>query len=437
MNRRTFNHTMLSTLGAWMIDPPSLWSQTHPDLRVNGPRVLKLLEELATFGHTKEGGVSRVAYSTANVEARQFVTEIMRQAGLEPSVDVAGNIVGRRPGKEPNLPPLSMGSHIDTVPDGGRYDGTLGSLGAIEAAQTLAENDITTRHHLEVIVFQNEEGGKTGSRALIGKLTEKDLDRVTHSGKTIREGITILGGDPTKLDEVKRQPGDVAAFLELHIEQGAVLDKERIHIGVVEGIVGIRRWNVIIDGVANHAGTTPMNDRHDALVAAARFIESVRHVVTTMPGQQVGTVGQIQAFPGAPNVVPGQVTTSLEIRDLDMKKIDSIFEKIRTEALAIGRESGTEFQFDPFYLSEGAPTDERLREFVAESAQSLGLTSHRMPSGAGHDAQSLAQLGPIGMIFIPSVGGISHSPKELSRPEDIVSGVNVLLHTLLKTDTSL
>jgi N-carbamoyl-L-amino-acid hydrolase len=288
-----------------------------------------------------------------------------------------------------------------------------------------------------VLVFQNEEGGKTGSRTLIGKITEKDLDRVTHSGKTIREGIRILGGDPTKLDQVKRQPGDIAAFLELHIEQGAVLDKERINIGVVEGIVGIRRWNVTIDGVANHAGTTPMNDRQDALVAGARFIESVRHVVTSIPGRQVGTVGQIQAFPGAPNVVPGRVTTSLEIRDLDMMKIDSIFAKIRTEALEIGRDSGTEFQFDPFYISEGAPTDESLRGFVAESARSLGLTTLGMPSGAGHDAQSMAQLGPIGMIFIPSVGGISHSPKELSRPEDIVNGVHVLLHTLLRTDASL
>ncbi len=428
---------MLSTLGAWMIDPPSLWSQPRPDLRINGPRVLKLLEELAAFGATTEGGVSRVAYSPANIEARRYVTEIMRQARLEPSVDVAGNIVGRRPGKLPNLPPLSLGSHIDTVPDGGRYDGTLGSLGAIEVAQTLAENDITTRHPLEVIVFQNEEGGKTGSRALIGKIAEKDLGRVTHSGKTIREGIRMLGGDPTKLDEAKRRPGDVTAFLELHIEQGAVLDKERVNIGVVEGIVGIRRWNVSIDGIANHAGTTPMSDRHDALVAGARFIETVHRVVTSIPGRQVGTVGQIQAFPGAPNVVPGRVTTSLEIRDLDMKKIDSIFEKIKTEALAIGRDSGTEFEFDAFYISEGAPTDERLRSFVDESARSLGLTSLGMPSGAGHDAQSLAQLGPIGMIFIPSVGGISHSPQELSRPEDIVNGVNVLLHTLLKADASL
>jgi N-carbamoyl-L-amino-acid hydrolase len=156
-----------------------------------------------------------------------------------------------------------------------------------------------------------------------------------------------------------------------------------------------------------------------------------------MPGRQVGTVGQIQAFPGAPNVVPGKVTTSLEIRDLDMKKIGSIFEQIQAKALEIGRDSGTKIKFDAFYISEGAPTDERLRQFVAESATSLGLTSLRMPSGAGHDAQSMAQLGPVGMVFIPSVGGFSHSPKELSRPEDIVNGVNVMLHTLLKADANL
>jgi N-carbamoyl-L-amino-acid hydrolase len=428
---------MLAALGTWIFDPPSLWAQDLSELRIDGPRLLKWLEELSQFGKTPEGGVNRVAYSAADAEARKYVIEIMREASLEPSVDYAGNIIGRRPGRQANLPPLSLGSHIDSVPHGGNYDGPLGSLGAIEVAQTLVENDITTHHPIEIVVFQNEEGGKTGSRALIGKVTEKDLDRVTHSGKTIRDGITYIGGDPTKLREVERKPGDISAFLELHIEQGAILDNEQIQIGVVEGIVGIRRWNVVINGVANHAGTTPMLDRHDALLAGARFVEAVHRVVTDMPGRQVGTVGQIEAFPGAPNVVPGKVTTSLEIRDLDMDKIDSIFEKIEAGALEIGRDTGTQFQFDPFYISEGAPTDERLRQWVAESSGALGLTSIRMPSGAGHDAQSMAMLGPVGMIFIPSVDGFSHSPKEFSHPEDIVNGVNVLLHTLLKADSTL
>jgi N-carbamoyl-L-amino-acid hydrolase len=414
-----------------------LWSQEIGELRINGPRILNWLEDLSEFGRTPEGGVNRVAYSAADTEARRYVIETMREASLEPFVDYAGNIIGRRPGRQSELPPLALGSHIDSVPNGGNYDGPLGSLGAVEVALTLAENNITTRHPLEVVVFQNEEGGKTGSRALIGKVTEKDLERVTHSGKTIRDGIAYLGGDPTKLGEVERKPGAIAAFLELHIEQGAILDNEQIQIGVVEGIVGIRRWNVTINGVANHAGTTPMDDRHDALLAAARFIESVQEVVIGMPGRQVGTVGQIQAFPGAPNVVPGKVTTSLEIRDLDMEKIDLIFEQINAKAMEIGQDSSTEFEFDAFYISEGAPTDERLRQFVEESANSVGLTSVRMPSGAGHDAQSMAMLGPVGMIFIPSVGGFSHSPKELSQPDDIVNGVNVLLHTLLKTDASL
>jgi N-carbamoyl-L-amino-acid hydrolase len=233
---------------------------------------------------------------------------------------------------------------------------------------------------------------------------------------------------------VRRKPGDLTGFIELHIEQGAVLDTEKIDIGVVEGIVGIKRWTVTIEGSANHAGTTPMAIRHDALLAGARFIEAVNRVVTEMPGRQVGTVGQIQAFPGAPNVVPGRVVTSLEIRDLDMKKIDAVFEKIRSEGLTIGNESGTEFAFDGFYVSEGAPTDARIQQSVEDSAGALGLTRLRMPSGAGHDAQSIAKLCPVGMIFIPSVDGISHSPKEYSRPDDVVNGVNVLLHTLLEMD---
>jgi N-carbamoyl-L-amino-acid hydrolase len=327
-----------------------------------------------------------------------------------------------------------FGSHIDSVPEGGNYDGPVGLIGAIEVAQTLAENNIVTRHPLEVAVFQNEEGGKTGSRVLDGEFAERELDIVTASGRTIGEGIRLLGGDPTRLAEARRQPGDVAAFLELHVEQGAILDREQISIGVVEGIVGIKRWNVTVEGFANHAGTTPMDNRQDALLAAARFILAVNEVVTDMPGAQVGTVGRIQAEPGAPNVVPGRVVVSLEVRDLDMAKIDRIFQAVRAAGLGIGQDSGTTFAFDEFYVSRSAPTHERIRQLVQDAAAELGLDSRRMPSGAGHDAQSIARFAPIGMIFVPSVAGISHSPREFSRPEDIAAGVNVLLRTLLELD---
>jgi N-carbamoyl-L-amino-acid hydrolase len=221
----------------------------------------------------------------------------------------------------------------------------------------------------------------------------------------------------------------------LHIEQGAILDTEKINIGVVEGIVGINWWDVTVEGFANHAGTTPMKGRRDALLASAKFIEAVNRVVTSVPGRQVGTVGRIQALPGAPNVIPGKVVLSLELRDLDADKIKTLYEKIQSEARQIAEASGTRFSFKEINVNTPAPTDERIRRVITEAATALGLTTKLMPSGAGHDAQDMARLGPVGMIFVPSVGGISHSPEEFSRPEDIANGANVLLHTLLKLDS--
>jgi N-carbamoyl-L-amino-acid hydrolase len=357
----------------------------------------------------------------------------MRSARLEVNLDAAGNIIGRRAGSA-KIPPLLLGSHIDSVPEGGNYDGNVGSLGAIEVAQILDENRISTRHPLEVIIFQNEEGGLIGSRAIDGELTEKELDLVSRSGKTIREGIRFIGGDPDKFATVRRKPGDIAAYLELHIEQGGILAAEKIDIGIVEGIVGINWWDVTIEGFANHAGTTPMNKRQDALLAAAKFIEAVNRVVNNVPGRHVGTVGRIQALPGAPNVIPGRVVLSLELRDLNANKINMLYEKIRAEAEQIASMSGTKFQFQVINVNVPAPTDAGIRSHIGESARELGLSAKLMPSGAGHDAQDMARLGPAGMIFIPSVGGISHSPREYSEPKDIANGANVLLHTLLKLD---
>jgi N-carbamoyl-L-amino-acid hydrolase len=320
------------------------------------------------------------------------------------------------------------------VPEGGNYDGVVGSLGAIEVAQTLAENNVTTRHPLEVIIFQNEEGGLIGSRAIDGELTEKELDLVSRSGRTIREGIKFIGGDPANLAGVRRKRGSIAAYLELHIEQGGILEQEKIDIGVVEGIVGINWWDVEIQGFANHAGTTPMDQRQDALLAGAKFIEAVNRVVTSIPGRQVGTVGRIQALPGAPNVIPGKVILSLELRDLDAAKIDLLYQKIYAEAQQIARQSKTKFDFKEINVNIPAPTNLRIRELINDAAKGLGLTTRLMPSGAGHDAQDMARLTDVGMIFVPSVNGISHSPREFSQPQDIANGANVLLHTLLKLD---
>ena len=430
IGRREFNQTLLGAAGAFSVG----LFQSPPQLRVNGPRIIDHINALAEFGKNPQGGVSRVAYSDADRQGREYVLGLMRVAKLDTSIDAAGNIIVRRPGSANNLAPLLIGSHIDSVPEGGNYDGVVGSLSAIEVAQTLAENNFTTRHPLEVIIFQNEEGGLIGSRAIDGELTETELDLVSRSGKTIREGIRFLGGDPTKLADARRKRGDVAAYLELHIEQGGILEAEKIDIGVVEGIVGINWWDVTIEGFANHAGTTPMNKRQDALLAAAKFIEAVNRIVTSIPGRQVGTVGRIQALPGAPNVIPGKVVVSLELRDLDAAKIQMLYEKIYAEAQQIAAASRTKFGFKEINVNIPAPTNTGVRQLIFESAKELGLSTKLMPSGAGHDAQDMARLAPVGMIFVPSVGGISHSPREFSRPEDIRNGANVLLHTLLKLD---
>lgn len=414
------------------ISTPSL-SQTNP-LRVNSQRLEQRLMKLAEFGKTDKGNM-RVAFSEFDLKGREYVMSLMREAGLTVRIDAAGNIIGRREGTERSLPPIVFGSHIDCVPNGGYYDGNVGSLGAVEVAQALFENKVSTRHPLEVVIFANEEGGLIGSRGMIGELHEPALNVVTHSGKTVREGIRFIGGDTEKLHEAARKKGDIKAFVELHIEQGGILDERKINIGVVEGIVGINWWNVTVEGFANHAGTTPMNKRNDALLAAARFIVAVNNVVTSVPGRQVGTVGRISVEPGAPNVIPGNVTMSLELRDLSAEKILDLFKKIQNEARVISLESGVRFSFSPIEpASIPAPTDERMRKLIAESAQELGLTSLLMPSGAGHDAQDMARIAPTGMIFVPSVGGISHSPKEFTKPEDIANGANVLLWTVLKID---
>jgi N-carbamoyl-L-amino-acid hydrolase len=430
MNRRDFNSGLLFALSYAGLERLN-WSQRP--IRVNGQRIIQHLEKLAEFGKNPQGGVSRVAYSEADRQGREYVMSLIRNARLEANVDAAGNIFGRRAGTA-GQPPLLFGSHIDSVPEGGNYDGVVGSLGAIEVAQTLAENNVTTRHPLELVIFQNEEGGLIGSRAMDGELTEKELDLVSRSGKTIREGITFLGGDPSRLTTVRRKRGDIAAYLELHIEQGGILEAEKINIGIVEGIVGINWWDVTIEGFANHAGTTPMNKRQDALLAGAKFIEAVNRIVTSVPGRQVGTVGRIQALPGAPNVIPGKVVLSLELRDLDASKIEMLFGRIRSQAQEIAAASGTKFDFKEINVNIPAPTDPGIRALIAESAKDLGLTTKLMPSGAGHDAQDMARLAPVGMIFVPSVGGISHSPREFSKPEDIENGANVLLLTLLKLD---
>ena len=432
--------TLIGLAGASAALPRRAWAwPSHPvaPVRVNGARLNASLAKLSEFGRNPQGGVSRVAYSDADKQAREWVMGLMRETGLRTEIDVAGNIIGRRAGTDTTRKPILFGSHIDSVPEGGNYDGDVGSMGALEVVRVLQENHIATRHPLEMVIFQNEEGGVAGSRAMIGELKEKDLALTSRSGKTIGDGIAFIGGNPQRLADARRNPGDIAAYLELHIEQGGILEETKTDIGIVQGIVGLFWWDVTIEGFANHAGTTPMNRRHDAMLAAARFTIMVNRVVTSRPGRQVGTVGRISALPGAPNVIPGKVVLSLELRDLDEPKIHALFDEISAEAKKIGRENGTTFSFAPTNVNHPAPTDPRMRSAIEKSARELGLTTRAMPSGAGHDAQEMARIGPAGMIFIPSAKGISHAPTEFSPPADIENGANVLLQALLRIDGEL
>jgi len=437
MNRRRFARlTSLSAAGVWAnglsgLDALPLRHQTPS---VDPGRLGERMSTLATFGANAAGGIDRVAFSDANLEARDWIAALLRDAGFEASTDFAGNLIGRKAGSETGLAPVMFGSHIDSVPGGGNFDGQVGSMGALEVATTLADAGYTNRHPLEVAFFTNEEAGKTGSRALVGEVEAFELDLPTASGHTIGEGIRRMGGDPDRLTDVTRAPGSLAAFLELHVEQGAVLDQDGVEIGVVEGIVGIMRWNVTVDGMTNHAGTTPMDRRADAMVGAARFVTSVHQIALAVEGRQVATVGRLIAEPGAPNVIPGRVSMTLEIRDLSMDRIEDLFDAFRDRARQLESATGVTYSFERFYLSRAAPTDLRIRDMVEDAATRLGLSSQRMPSGAGHDAQSMALLCPVGMIFVPSVAGISHAPAEHTDLDDIVNGSNVLLRTLLQID---
>ena len=439
MQRRTFiKKSSISALGAGFLGTLQWNGKRFTDdnvLKVNGQRIESRIMELAKFGKDENGHGYRVAYTKGDIEGRAWFMDLMKKAGLEPTIDAGGNIIGKRKGKNQSLKPIGFGSHIDMVPHGGNYDGTLGSLSALEVIEVLNENKIVTNHPLEVIIFANEEGGLIGSKAMAGNLTAEGLKQVSQSGLTMAEGIKAIGGNPDNIQSCIRKKGDLHAFLELHIEQGGILEKENLQIGVVEGIVGIMDCEVTIEGVANHAGTTPMNLRQDALLASSKLIIAVNEVINSVPGNQVGTIGKITALPGAYNVVPGLVTLGLEIRDLSSEKIEQMYTEIQKRAASIANDSKTKISFMR-EASEVKPalTDKSLQQKIDASAKALGLKTKFMQSGAGHDSQQMATLAPVGMIFVPSVGGISHSPKEFTKTEDMAHGANVLLQSLLRVD---
>jgi len=437
MQRRTFvKRSSLTVIGMGMFG--SLLSNNKKavaGLSVNGQRIESRIFELAKFGREENGHGYRVAYTKGDIEGRAWFMELMKKAGLDPTIDTAGNIIGKRKGKNASLKPIGFGSHIDMVPDGGNYDGTLGSISALEIIEILNENNVVTEHPLEVIIFGNEEGGTIGSKAMVGGITTDGLQQKSQSGSTMAEGIKAIGGNPENIQSCIRKKGDFHAWVELHIEQGGILEKEKIQIGVVEGIVGIVHWEVTVEGFANHAGSTPMNMRQDALLAASKLILAVNEVINSVKGNQVGTVGKIAVQPGAYNVIPGKVVLGLEIRDLSSEKIEMLFSSIERRAATIGKASKTSISFvrQP-NESKPALTNKALQQTINTSAKALGFSTKFMQSGAGHDSQHIASIAPAAMIFIPSVGGISHSPKEFSTATDMANGANVLLQTILKLD---
>ncbi len=434
MNRRRFVSALAGTAACVRLRGAT------PLPRINADSLRVSLTTLSEFGRpvggTFENGVSRVGYSDADIAGRKYVMDLMRQAGAAVRIDAAGNIFASRPGSDPNLTPVLFGSHIDSVPNGGNFDGDLGSLSAVHVLRILKDSGLVTRRPLTVVVWACEElsfagYGLNGSRAVAGNSQPKELEAVSR-GLTKAEAIRRVGGDPARIDEARIRPGAYHAYVEMHIEQGGTLAREKVPVGVVDGIVSIDDYDVVVTGLANHAGTTPMPDRQDALVAAARLTLAVREVATGESGAQVGTVGHLDVIPNAPNVVPGEVRMSVEFRDLSSAKLDRLETKIRARATAIAAESKVDILMKKLLRTNAAVAAPEVQRAIESAAGILRLDTRHLPSGAGHDAQQMATLMPMGMIFVPSIGGISHSPKELTTWQDCANGANILLETVVK-----
>jgi N-carbamoyl-L-amino-acid hydrolase len=438
ITRRAF----LSRAGASALATP-LYAirSTQATPTIDAARLRNRLERLSYHGRRPgaafSDGVSRVAYSTADLTARAWVIDEIKGAELVPRIDAAGNIFARF-GGQANQPPILFGSHIDSVPNGGNFDGDLGTFAALEAIQAVQAAKIQTRHPLEMVVWAHEEStafgvGTAASRIVAGDLQAGDMDRVWNGMKR-SDAIRRIAGSPDQIETAVRGKGTWHSYVELHIEQGGTLDKAKIPIGVVEGIVGIHRYDVVIEGFANHAGTTPMNERHDAMVAAAELTLAVREIASRRQGGQVGTVGRIEIEPNSPNVIPGRALLSVEFRDLSEATLRELGDAIKARATAIAKDTGTTITLTLASTNIPAMSNSGIQQAITHAAEVAGLQSMRLPSGAGHDAQQIAKLCPMGMIFVPSIGGISHSPKELTTWEDCARGADVLLKTVLELD---
>ena len=437
ITRRSF----LSLAGASALAGPAFaFRSTQTSPTIDAARLRNRLERLSYHGRngaTFADGVNRVAYSVPDLTARAWIIDEIKGMDVVPRIDAAGNIFARF-GGQPNQPPILFGSHIDSVPTGGNFDGDLGVMSAFEVIQAVQAAKIQTRHPIEMVVWAHEEStafgvGTAASRIVAGDIQAGDMDRVWNGMKR-SDAIKRIAGNPDQIESAVRAKGAWHSYVELHIEQGGTLDKAKTPIGIVEGIVAIHRYDVVIEGQVNHAGTTPMNERHDAMVAAAQLTLAVRDIASQRQGRQVGTVGRIEIEPNSPNVIPGRATMSVEFRDLSEPVLRELGDAVKARGAEIAKQTGTTIHFTLASTNVPAMATSGIQEAIGRAAAGMNLDTMRLPSGAGHDAQQIARLCPMGMIFVPSVGGISHSPKELTRWEDCANGANVLLRTVLELD---
>ena len=407
--------------------------QQQANQSINGQRLWASLMELAKLGATVKGGVCRLALTDLDRQARDIFVRWCEDAGCTVSVDAVGNIFARRPGLNPDLPPVMTGSHIDTQPTGGKFDGCFGVLAGVEVLRTLNDLKIQTQAPIEVVVWTNEEGSRfapcmMGSGVFAEKFTlEETLAKTDAQGVTVGEALNAIGYAGSR--KVSGHP--VGAYFEAHIEQGPILEDERKTIGVVLGALGQKWFDLNLRGVEAHAGPTPMHLRKDALVGAAAVVAAVNKAALGHQPHACGTVGCLQAYPGSRNVIPGEVRMTLDFRHLQPERLDSMISDVREVIEATCAKHGLSFEltptadFPPLYFNPDCVNA------VRNAASELGLSHMDIVSGAGHDAIFLAELGPAGMIFVPCEGGISHNEIENADPKDLAAGCAVLLKAML------
>lgn len=387
---------------------------------------------------------TRRAFTDVYLEGRRWLAARMTETGLRVYTDAAGNLIGRWEGTEPGLPPLMLGSHTDTVVLGGRFDGVAGVLGALEAVRALREAGVRLRHPVEVVDFLAEEPSDygpacIGSLALAVGLAAAMLAQTNPAGETLAEGIRRMGGDPAALSSPLRRPGDVAAYVEMHIEQGPVLERERIPIGIVTGIASMEWHRIVLEGQPGHAGTTPMDLRRDTLAAAAEITLAVERISRRLATREyfVGTVGYLVNAPNNMNVIPGRTELTVDLRSHDGRRIREAWDLIGQAVERICRARGVRWNSQCIGRAEGTGADPLVMETLEAAAAELGYRSLRLPSGAGHDAMHVARIAPMGMIFIPCREGRSHCPEEWASMEDIARGTAVLALALQRLDERL